>query len=269
MQDSTRVFRIRDSVGVERDDRLAVEEPLEIRVGFGPPANRARTVLSITMRTPGHDADLAVGLLFAEGVISGPADVVAVVPSDSNPNAIRVDLHPNVSFDPKRLDRHLLATSACGICGATSLDAVESRCEGPRPGPVLPASRIPQLPELVRAAQPAFAATGGLHAAAFFDVAGNLLAVREDVGRHNAADKLIGAEVRAGRVPLRDRILVVSGRASFELVQKAAVAGVPIFAAVGAPSSLAVDLASRMGITLLGFVRDGRFNVYCGGERLA
>ena len=248
-------------------DLLAVEEPLEIRLGFGPANDRSRNALTITMRTPGHDAELAVGFLFAEGVVSGPGDVLAVEPAGEN--VVRVELRPGLTIDLARLTRHFPATSSCGVCGKTSLDAIEQACEGPRAGGAPVSSKvIHALPQLARTAQPAFDCTGGLHAAALFDSGGTLLAIREDVGRHNAVDKLIGREFAAGRLPLDDRIVLVSGRAGFELVQKAAMAGVPVFAAVGAPSSLAVDLARRVGMTLLGFVRDGRFNVYGGMERI-
>jgi len=256
--------------GAERPDLLAVEEPLEIRLGYGPANNRARKAVSVTMRTPGHDPELAVGFLFTEGLLADPADVLSIVPSETDANIVRVDLRPGVEPDLGRLERHFYTTSSCGVCGKTSLDAVEQACDGPRPGgPPVPAGVIHALPRRARDAQPTFDRTGGLHAAALFDAAGELLGVREDVGRHNAADKLIGREFLAGHIPLGGRILFVSGRASFELVQKAAMAGVPVFAAVGAPSSLAVDLAARVGMTLLGFVRDGRFNIYTGAERVA
>lgn len=253
----------------ERTDSLAIEEPLAVRISHGPVGQRRRTTVSITMRTPGADADLAAGLLFAEGVVADPGDILAIDRGRTE-NRVRVDLHPEVAVDWSRLDRRGYTTSSCGVCGKTSLDAVEAACGGPRSGGVPVAARVIHgLPESLRAAQPAFSRTGGLHAAALFDRLGNLLAVREDVGRHNAVDKLIGGEFCAGRTPLHERIVLVSGRASFELIQKAAMAAVPIFAAVGAPSSLAVDLARRMGMTLLGFVRDGRFNIYTGPERIA
>jgi FdhD protein len=249
-------------------DSLAVEEPLAIRVSHGPLTARQRSAISITMRTPGQDADLAAGYLFAEGVVASPEQILAIEPSLIE-NAIRVELHPEVSLDLHHLDRRGVTTSSCGVCGKTSLDAIEAVCDGPRRGGVVKADVIHGLSAKLREAQPAFEHTGGLHAAALFDLNGELLSVREDVGRHNAVDKLIGAEFRAGRTPLHDRILMVSGRASFELIQKAAVAGVPVFAAIGAPSSLAVSLAESIGITLLGFVRDRRFNIYTRPERIA
>lgn len=263
------VIGVAGDVATEKTDHLAAEEPLAVQITFGPIRERRRETVSVTMRTPGHDSDLASGLLFAEGVVTHPAQIIAIEESRAG-NSVRVELHPDVAVDLARLDRRGYTTSSCGVCGKTSISAVEAACDGPRPGgtPVLPAV-IHSLPAALREAQPTFARTGGLHAAALFDSAGNLLAVREDVGRHNAVDKLIGAEFRAGRVPADGRIMLVSGRAGFELVQKAAVAGVPVFAAVGAPTSLAVDLARRLGVTLLGFVRDGRFNVYTGAERVA
>ncbi len=250
-----------------RSDAVAVEEPLEIRVGFGPAENRSRKAVAVTMRTPGHDAELAVGFLVSEGILTDPADLLDVVESAAG-NAVRVDLRPGVAVDLARVERKFYASSSCGICGKSSLDAIEMACEPIAAGFRVPASLIHELPHRLRESQPTFERTGGLHAAAIFDASGNLVAVREDVGRHNAVDKLIGGAMRAGTVPLAERVLFVSGRAGFELVQKAAVAGVPIFAAVGAPSSLAVELARRVGMTLVGFVRDGRFNVYSGEERL-
>jgi len=262
------VESVQASRRVRASDYLAVEEPLAIRITHGPANARQRETISITMRTPGQDADLAAGFLFAEGVIHSPDQILAIEPSQSE-SAVRVEIHPEVQIDFARLDRRGLTTSSCGVCGKTSLEAIEAVCEDPRAGGSVPASMIHELPARLRTAQPAFSQTGGLHAAALFDLRGTLLAVREDVGRHNAVDKLIGAEFRAGRVPLHDRILLVSGRASFELIQKAAMAAVPVFAAIGAPSSLAVSLAERLGLTLLGFVRDGRFNIYSGAERIA
>jgi FdhD protein len=196
----------------------------------------------------------------------GPA-----VGPDGGHNVVRVELAPHVPFDVANVARHVTTTSACGVCGKTTLDGLEAACRvRPAAGaPVIPANVIHSLPGRLRDAQPAFERTGGIHAAALFAPDGTLLSVREDVGRHNAVDKLVGAELLAGRVPLSDRVLLVSGRASFELAQKTAAAGVPVLAAVGAPSTLAVETAKRFGLTLLGFVRDGRFNVYCGRDRIS
>lgn len=256
---------IGDRVADPLDD-LAVEEPVELRLTCGPSSHRQRHTVAITMRTPGHDAELAAGFLATEAILRSPADIRTITTSR---NRVTVDLHPGVTVDLARLERHFYTTSSCGICGKSSLEAVETVCEGPVPGrPIVHREQIHGLNPQLRAAQPTFSTTGGLHAAALFDTAGQLLTVREDVGRHNAVDKLLGAEFQAGRWPLAERILFVSGRASFELIQKAAIAGVPIFAAVGAPSSLAVQLARSFRMTLLGFVRDERFNIYSGMERI-
>jgi FdhD protein len=254
-------------------DFLAVEEPLEIRLGDKS--------ISITMRTPGHDFELAAGFLFTEGILHDAAEIREIRWSHpanenggSNPrqlgNSVTVDLNPGVEVDLDRLERHFYTTSSCGVCGKASIEAIQMQgCPVlPRDAPLVPATVIHHLPETLRRAQPVFERTGGLHAAALFDPQGNLQLLREDVGRHNAVDKLAGAEMLAGRTPLSDRLLLVSGRASFELVQKALMAGIPILAAVGAPSSLAVETAQRFNLTLLGFVRDGRFNIYSGASRI-
>src|SRR5437764_1119852 len=221
------------------------------------------------MRTHWNDHELAVGFLFTEGLIL-ERDQVAGVRTCGGGNVVRVDLSAGVAVDLARLERHFYTASSCGVCGKASLEAVRV-CSRQRPldgWPVVEAAVIHRLPEALRAAQTVFDRTGGLHAAALFDPGGDLLCLREDVGRHNALDKLIGTQFLAGRTPLSEGVLLVSGRASFELVQKAAVAGIPILAAVGAPSSLAVSLAREHGLTVLGFVRQDRFNVYTGGERI-
>jgi FdhD protein len=251
-------------------DVLAVEEPLEIRLGYENGGNPAPQSISITMRTPGQDFDLAIGFLFTEGIIQSAAQVAAVRHCGGQGNVVRVDLQPGVTLDLARLQRHFYTSSSCGVCGKTSIEALQATA-----CPMLPKTDwtvdpavIHTLPDKLRLAQAVFDSTGGLHAAALFDAGGTLLDLREDVGRHNAVDKLIGAQVQAGRAPLNDHLLLVSGRASFELVQKALMGGVPVLAAVGAPSSLAVELASTFGLTLIGFVRDGRFNIYSGSERI-
>jgi FdhD protein len=263
------VRRISDGGSTLQPDVLAVEEPLEIRLGRAVGGRRVRTVISITMRTPGHDRELAVGFLYTEGILTEPEQVAGVRACGAG-NVACVDLRPGVTVDLTRLERHFYTASSCGVCGKASLEAVRVCAPTPlRDGwPVVEAGIIHRLPEALRAAQTVFDRTGGLHAAALFDARGTLLSLREDVGRHNALDKLIGDQFLAGRTPLLDNVLLVSGRASFELVQKAAVAGIPILAAVGAPSSLAVSLAREHGLTVLGFVRADRFNIYTGGERI-
>jgi FdhD protein len=221
------------------------------------------------MRTPGHDLELAVGFLFTEGIVFAREQVARLAGCGAG-NVACVNLRPGVEVDLSRLERHFYTASSCGVCGKASLDAVQvcprNRCVAGQP--VVDAAVICRLPATLRAAQEVFDRTGGLHAAALFDVSGELLCLREDVGRHNALDKLIGHEFLAERTPLFESVLLVSGRASFELVQKAAVAGIPILAAVGAPSSLAVSLARKHGLTVLGFVREDRFNIYTGSERI-
>ena len=252
-----------------RQDRLATEEPMEIRVD--EPGGVQRNV-AVTMRTPGNDFDLAVGFLFTEGLLDG-ADQVRNVRYCAVP---REEQHYNVvsvtvtrALPEFESSRNFYATSSCGICGKASLDAIETRSEPVAHGPEVSAEVLAGLPETLRRAQSVFDRTGGLHAAALFDAAGRLIASREDVGRHNAVDKVIGSELLAGRVPLSGTILLVSGRASFEIVQKAAAAGIPVICAVSAPSSLAVDAARRFGMTLIGFLRGERFNVYAHPERIA
>lgn len=235
------------------------------------------------MRTPGEDGELAVGFLFTEGILKSPEQVKQIRhcglkigkqngtldrASALNSNTIRVDLAENVELDLKKLERHFYTTSSCGVCGKSSIEALQSGAAKIENDLRINADIIHRLPETLRSAQATFDKTGGLHASALFDADGTLGIVREDVGRHNALDKVIGAKFLEKRLPLSDKILLVSGRASFELVQKALMAGIPILAAVGAPSSLAVELAAEFGVTLIGFVRDGRFNIYCGVERV-
>jgi FdhD protein len=266
---AVRVCRLSASGLAVGPDLLAVEEPLEIRLGCDVGGRRVHRPVSITMRTPGHDLELAVGFLFTEGILAAREQVAGLRACGAG-NVARVDLSPGVAVDLARLERHFYTASSCGVCGKASLEAVRlcTQARLPEGRPVVEAAVIHRLPEALRAAQPVFDRTGGLHAAALFDARGDLLCLREDVGRHNALDKLIGAQFLAGRTPLSEGVLLVSGRASFELVQKAAAAGIPILAAVGAPSSLAVSLAREHGLTLLGFVRQDRFNVYTGAERV-
>jgi FdhD protein len=259
-----------DGVSGPALDALAVEEPLEIRLEADLAGRALRKTISVTMRTPGDDIELAAGFLFTEGVIAGREQLEQIARCGFAGNVVRVRLAAGANVDLARLERHFYTTSSCGVCGKTSVEALRttSRYELPPNRPLVGAGLIHRLPESLRAAQSVFDRTGGLHASALFDVEGRMHGLREDVGRHNALDKVIGAELLAGRLPAHDRILVVSGRASFELVQKAAMAGIPVLVAVGAPSSLAVELAAATGMTLVGFARDGRFNVYAGAERV-
>jgi FdhD protein len=260
-----RVYRVSAGEVEERPDELATEEPLEIRL---LQEGRRRTV-AITMRTPGSDPELALGFLFAEGVIQRGEEVRRA--DLSTPNVVEVELEDGLP-EPELagLERHFFATSACGVCGKAGLESLELRMTEPLPpGPEVSPEVIAGLPERLREAQGLFATTGGLHAAALFDLQGTLLAVREDVGRHNALDKLIGWSLGEGLLPLSGHLVLVSGRSSYEILQKCLVAGVPIVAAVSAPSSLAVELATRFGVTLIGFLRGDRFNIYSGAGRVA
>ncbi|GGK37906.1 sulfurtransferase FdhD [Pilimelia terevasa] len=255
-----------------RPDSLAAEEPLEIRVG---PATGVRPALTVTMRTPGDDVDLALGFLHNEGVIGAADDVLTaqLCAGDQGPqtyNVIDVALAAHVPPPPVDPRRTFGTTSACGVCGKASIDAVRTRSRydvAADPVAVAP-DVLAALPDRLRAAQRTFDRTGGLHAAGLFTATGDLVVAREDVGRHNAVDKVVGWALRAGRLPLSGHVLLVSGRASFELTQKAAMAGVPVLAAVSAPSTLAADLAAEVGLTLVGFLRGTRMNVYAGIGRL-
>jgi FdhD protein len=257
-------------VSAPERDVLAVEEPLEIQLDAPVGSRRIRRTISVTMRTPGHDLELAVGFLFTEGIVRDRSQIDHPRPAEPSDNVVRVRLADDGAVDLSPLTRHFYTTSSCGVCGKTSIEALRTTSRYPlSPGqPVVASALIHRLPAALRAAQSVFDATGGLHASALFDVTGRVQCLREDVGRHNALDKVIGAELLAARLPAAKGILVVSGRASFELVQKAVMAGIPILVAVGAPSSLAVQLATCAGMTLVGFARDGRFNVYSGNERV-
>ena len=262
--------RFRADLRESLSDHVAVEEPLEIRLGFDVDGERQSQSLSITMRTPGDDADLATGFLFSEGILRRHSDIAFVKPC-SGDNTLRVELADGVAVDLGRLQRHFYTTSSCGVCGKTSLDALRTQgCERLETGGFsIPRAVVTTLPDRLRGAQATFEQTGGLHAAAAFDAQGELVVVREDVGRHNAVDKVVGALLAAGRLPAGDLGLMVSGRASFELMQKALVAGMPLLAAVSAPSSLAVELAREFNVSLVGFLRGDTFNVYAGEERIA
>ncbi len=278
-QESRHVSILRiDTEGThEQTDRVAVEEPLEIGLGFGPPGRREHAVLSVTMRTPGDDLDLAAGFLLTEGIIRGFADLQQlhmcgpVMEPGGHQNSVRAELAGELAIDPMRLRRHFYTSSSCGVCGKTSLEAVQvsAGLSSIASGIRVPASIVCELPETLRSSQEIFGLTGGLHAAALFTLEGRLTCVREDVGRHNALDKLVGHHVRHDALPLHDSLLLLSGRASFELLQKSFLAGIPVVASVGAPSSLAIAAADEFGITLVGWVRGDRCSVYTHRERVA
>jgi FdhD protein len=267
-----RLLRLDGAAASESEDRVVTEEPLEIRLRAG----EERSTVAVTMRTPGADRELAVGFLYAEGVVQRREQVRAVRELDDPwgepgkpSNVLEVELALSELPDIARLERHFFASSACGVCGKAGIENLRlrghRRLEG---GPTVPAELLYALPDRLRQAQGVFDATGGLHAAALFDAEGALLAVREDVGRHNALDKLVGWAFAEGRLPLSGGIVLVSGRSSFEIVQKCVAAGVPILCSVSAPSSLAVELASELGLTLVGFLRGRRLNLYAGRERI-
>ncbi len=264
------------SIDAMRDDRLSarrdlvvVEEPLEIRIAQAGDSGPG-TSISITMRTPGQDIELAVGFLHGEGIVRSREDIADSRICGPVGNVVRIQLAEGAAHDPARLQRNFYTSSSCGVCGNASLEAVERmlRTSSVDTSLTVSAALIESLSERARAGQDVFRETGGLHASCLFDASGRLLDVREDVGRHNALDKLVGSRLLAGELPLSRCVLFLSGRASFELLQKAAAAGIPVVAAVGAPSSLAIDLAQRTGILLVGFLRGHSFNVYAHRERL-
>lgn len=268
------IVRVSSHAQTEATDVLAVEEPLEIRLRFWKPDGLVEQNIAVTMRTPGADFELATGFLFAEGILRSREDYFEVgycldVSEEQAFNVVSVTLMPAVAFDPSRLERHFYTTSSCGVCGKATLEALEVQgCEYLEPTFSVEPGLIQKLPDRLRQSQDVFEQTGGLHAAGLFELDGTLRTLREDVGRHNALDKVIGAEVMAGRPRLDDTILVLSGRASFELLQKALVARIPLVVAVGAPSSLAVELAHNFGITLIGFARETGFNIYTHPDRV-
>ncbi len=255
-------------------DTLAVEEPLEIRLGFNENEKFTHKAISITMRTPGNDFELAAGFLFTEGILQSKTQIEHIKHCGKfpdNQNTVRIDLTPETDINFKKLERNFYMTSSCGVCGKSSLEALfvtGAKAIEQKDFPNFSAEIIHDLPRKLKEKQTVFGETGGLHAAALFDVSENLIDVFEDVGRHNAVDKLIGKQFLSDKLPLVDKILFLSGRASFELIQKAVMAQIPIICAVGAPSSLAVEAAQKFGVTLLGFVRDKRFNIYTGKQRI-
>ncbi len=270
------ISRVNGTQSQQESDDVAIEEPLEIQLCSATAAESAAKSISITMRTPGEDADLALGFLFTEGIIESADQVSSIAhrgepaPETGLQNTVRVDLRPDVAVDLGRLERHFYTTSSCGVCGKSSLEALRVTGQSSLAHCTSTFARdvIVSLPERVQIKQRVFTKTGGLHAAAIFDPAGEIIVVKEDVGRHNATDKAIGALLQAGDLPGNTYGLLVSGRASFELMQKALVAGIPLLVAVGAPSSLAVQTAKEFDMTLVGFLRGENFNVYAGPDRI-
>jgi len=263
---------LRDAGNVHRADAIAVEEPLEIRLRKDGPAENGGTgrPISITMRTPGDDPELALGFLLGEGLLREPRDVVDVRPCGPTGNVIRVTVRADLPLDLERLQRNFYTTSSCGVCGKASIEAVTANVgiRSVASDLIVRESVLRVMPDVLRAVQAGFAETGGMHAVGLFTAEGELIASREDVGRHNAMDKLVGAALMNGTLPWSERIVLLSGRASFELIQKAMLAGAPLVAAIGAPSTLALELAQSAGITLVAFLRSGGCNVYCHPSRV-
>lgn len=264
------IIRINSAETETFDDQLAVEEPLEIRIAYRSAEQQFIKSISVTMRTPGNDPELAAGFLFTEGILHSKGQIAGINGSVLDENRIVVTCAD--AFEPQldSLERNFYTTSSCGVCGKASIDAIKTRSEYPANRDILALQRdvLFQLAAQLIHHQDAFGATGGLHASALFDLEGNFEALREDVGRHNALDKLIGSRLLSDSLPLQNHVLLLSGRASFELIQKAAMAGIRIVAAIGAPSSLAVQLAEESGIILIGFLKKDRFNIYTGSDRL-
>jgi FdhD protein len=265
----TRVRKVATENVTDTSDILAAEEPLEIRLVHGPSHNRRQQNISVTMRTPGEDMELAAGFLFTEGIITGQADIQEIIISEEKEDHIAtVHLKPGVNAQLGGVARNFTATAACGVCGKTAIASIHTAVSVNTNGIVFPANLLFGLPALLRHEQALFDSTGGLHAAALFDCNGALLLLREDIGRHNAVDKIIGAAMAQQLMPLQQHLLLLSGRAGFELIQKAAMAKLPVIAAIGAPSSMAVKMAEEWHITLVGFLKEQRFNIYSGPERI-
>lgn len=262
------IWKVVEGQSTSIEDLVVVEAPLEIRMRYFSKGKWEKKSLAITMRTPGNDASLAIGFLFSEGIIGRFSDITAIEKIEDN--VLVISLLDSVLVELETLERNFYVTSSCGVCGKASIEKLKkTSCFFPQPAmPKIAATTLTQLPFLLRNSQSLFDQTGGIHAAAIFSSSGQLIKFAEDVGRHNAVDKLIGNCMQNGPFPLRKALLMLSGRISFELVQKAMMAGIPIIAAVGAPSSLAIELAEEAGITLIGFLKSDRFNVYCGVERM-
>ncbi len=271
---ATKIIRHENGVKVPTDDLLAAEEPLEIRLGFGPLEDRKEIKLAVTMRTPGEDVDLATGFLLTEGIIANYKDLLSIkhckdVKPEEKGNVIRAELNPNVVLDPTQFDRNFYMTSSCGVCGKSSIDAVEvAACSLLTDFLRVDAEAIHQWPDQLFGQQSVFRHTGGLHAAALLNNEGQIILTQEDIGRHNAVDKVIGAQIAMDKKMLQHLVLLVSGRAGFEIVQKSIVAGITMMVCIGAPSSLSVQLAQQFNLTLIGFASAKKYNIYSGFQRV-
>ncbi|MDX1629203.1 MAG: formate dehydrogenase accessory sulfurtransferase FdhD [Fulvivirga sp.] len=270
----TDVIRKNRNIRESRPDLLAVEEPMEIRLLYGDRQERQEKSLAVTMRTPGNDFELAMGFLFTEGIIESYDDVMNIAycqqvrDADEQGNVVQVSLVPTLNTDLSKISRNFFASSSCGVCGKASLESIKSYCQPISSELKIDSENIIKSPDIMRKSQQVFEHTGGLHACALFDDMGKLILLREDIGRHNAMDKLIGAALLEGMVPLNNYFITVSGRVGFELIQKSTVAGTPVICAVGAPSSLAVDMAKNYKVTLVGFLRNGSYNIYSEEDRI-
>ena len=271
---TTRVTRRTPHESLDRPDLLAVEEPLEIRLGYGKGAERKQQSVAVTMRTPGNDFELAAGFLFTEGILHHNHQVghirycEDIDHPEAKDNIVRIELNESEEVDSAKFTRNFYTTSSCGVCGKASIESIEQNCQALAPGPEIDVNVFFGLGEKLREEQAVFEHTGGLHAAALFSAEGEFLHLREDVGRHNALDKLIGAQFLTEKLPLSQSVLLLSGRISFELVQKAVMAGIPVVCAVGAPSSLAVQTANKFGMTLIGFLKPDKLNIYSDFNRI-
>jgi FdhD protein len=274
-----KIVKVSPNSSEEKSDLVAVEEPLEIRLGYGSMDNRQQHSVSVTMRTPTHDFELALGFLYSEGIINSYNQILSVkycldAGKQATENIVRVELKPEVTFNVKSLQRNFYATSSCGVCGKASIEAIDNMiCDLPKQKLEQNALKVSKdyiisLSKSLAQHQKVFEYTGGLHAAALFDESGNILLLREDIGRHNALDKLIGNALTQDLLPLNNKVLLMSSRASFELIQKAVMANIPIIVTIGAPSSLAIQTAEQFGVTLIGFLRGEAFNIYTGKERI-
>lgn len=265
-----RIQRVGDGKITNADDKVAVEEPLEIQLEYSTRTGQMQKHIAVTMRTPGNDEELAAGFLFTEGIIKNRESIQEIKQPTFDENRVLVILQENILPVLSNASRNFYSTSSCGICGKASIDAIRtvSQYAEDKDSMIIPASLLYPLQNELKKQQKIFEDTGGIHASALFNLAGDFMMMREDVGRHNALDKLIGAALLKKQLPLNRYILLLSGRAGFELVQKAVMAGIKIIAAVGAPSSLAVEMAEESSVTLIGFLRDGRFNIYSGKERI-